>query len=311
MVSIIVPVYNVEQYLCQCIDSLLAQTYRETEIILVDDGSPDHCGDICDSYAEQDPRIRVIHQENAGVSAARNAGLSIARGEYIGFVDPDDWITPGMYGRLLECIENYNADIAVCGYTYCSETGEPDETRPYVYRPEECLDRKEAMRRMADIPPSLRHVVWNKLFRLELVRGIRFPEDFRSSEDVVFLTDCLLKAGTVACVHEPLCFNRVRRGSATHGGLSIHELAHSFLAHQYMYQRISETYPDLKAASQAFCLDVMTMKYNEARARRSSEQSEEKYSDLHVMRKVIRTEAVKALLNREIYWKTRISYLII
>lgn len=310
MVSIIVPVYNAEQYLRQCVDSLLAQTYRETEIILVDDGSPDRCGAICDSYAEQDRRVRVIHQENAGVSAARNAGLSIARGEYIGFADPDDWTAPGMYGRLLECIEKYNADIAVCGYTYCGEAGEPDETRLYACRPEECLSRKEAMQRMADIPPSLRHVVWNKLFRRSLVQGIRFPEEYRSSEDVVFLTECLLKAGTIACVHEPLYYNRVRRGSATHGGLSIQELAHSFRAHEYMYRSITEAYPELKTVSQAFCLDVMMLKYNEARNRQLSEQSEEERRDLCVMRKAIRREAVKALLNREIYWKTRIFYLI-
>lgn len=310
MVSIIVPVYKVEQYLCQCIDSLRAQTYRETEIILVDDGSPDHCGAICDFYAGQDWRIRVIHQENAGVSAARNAGLNAARGEYIGFVDPDDWIAPAMYEKLVDSIEKQNADMAVCGYTYCSEAGEPDGTCPYALRSEECLSRKEAMRRMADIPPSLRHVTWNKLFRRDLIGKIRFPEDFHSSEDVIFLTDCLLKAGTVACVPEPLYFNRVRRGSATHGGLSTHELAHSFQAHEYMYRRISEAYPDLKAVSQAFFLDVMTLKYNEARGRQPSEQSEEEHCDLRAMRKLIRQEAMKALLNREIYCKTRISYLI-
>ena len=310
MVSIIVPVYKVEQYLRQCIDSLLAQTYRETEIILVDDGSPDRCGDICDSYAEQDRRIRVIHQENAGVSAARNAGISIARGEYIGFVDPDDWIAPEMYEKLLTCMDKYSADMAVCGYTYCSEAGEPDEKRSYACRPEECISRKEAMRRMADIPPSLRHVVWNKLFRRNLIGEIRFPEDYHASEDVIFLTDCLLKAGTVACVHEPLYFNRIHKGSATHGGLSTHELAHSFRAHQYMYQRISEAYPDLKPASQAFCLDVMMLKYNEACRRPAAERSTEERRDLYGMRKTIRSEAVKALRNREIHWKTRISYLI-
>ncbi len=310
MISIIVPVWKVEKYLCQCVDSLLAQTYRGTEIILVDDGSPDRCGAICDSYAEQDRRIRVIHQENAGVAAARNAGLSIAKGEYVGFVDPDDWIAPGMYGRLLECIEKYNADIAVCGYSYCNEAGEEDETRPYTCRPEEILDRKEAMRRMADIPPSLRHVVWNKLFHRNVIANIRFPEDFRSSEDVLFLTECLLKAGNVACVHDPLYFNRVRQDSATHGGLSVHELAHSFLAHEYMYRRTAEAYPDLKAVGQAYYLDVMTLKYNEARGRQTSEQTAEECRDLRGMKKMIRSEAVKALLNGTIYWKTRISYLI-
>ena len=100
--SVIVPVYNVETFLPACIDSILSQTFRDLELILIDDGSPDACGRICDKYAEKDTRVRVIHQENRGVSAARNAGLQIASGEYIGFVDPDDWITPEMYAMLLE-----------------------------------------------------------------------------------------------------------------------------------------------------------------------------------------------------------------
>ena len=310
MISIIVPVYKVELFLEQCIESILAQTCHELEVLLVDDGSPDRCGAICDSYAERDRRIRVIHQENAGVSAARNAGLSAARGEYIGFVDPDDWIAPEMYEKLLTCMDKYSTDMAVCGYTYCSEAGEPDETRSYAFRPEECLNRKETMRRMADIPPSLRHVVWNKLFRRNLIGEIRFPEDYHASEDVIFLTDCLLKAGNVACVHEPLYYNRVRRGSATHGGLSIQELRHSFQAHEYMYRSIAEAYPELKDVSQAFCLDVMMLKYNEACRKPPAERSAEENCDLHRMRKMIRREAVKALLNRKIYWKTRMSYLI-
>ena len=137
MISIIVPAYKVELFLEQCIESILAQTCQDIEVLLVDDGSPDQCGVICDSWATRDQRIRVIHQDNAGVAAARNAALNLAKGEYVGFVDPDDWIAPGMYGKMLECIEKYNADIVVCGYTYCSEAGETDEMRPYVRRPEE------------------------------------------------------------------------------------------------------------------------------------------------------------------------------
>ena len=96
MISIIVPIYRVERYLEQCIESMLAQTCRDIEVILVDDGSPDRCGSICDARSAEDGRIRVIHRENAGVSAARNAGLDAARGEFIGFVDPDDWFAPQM-----------------------------------------------------------------------------------------------------------------------------------------------------------------------------------------------------------------------
>ena len=101
-ISVIVPVYKVEPYLRKCLDSIVGQTYQNLEIILVDDGSPDGCGAICDEYAAQDKRVRVIHKANGGVSSARNAGLTAATGEWIGWVDSDDWIEPDMYERMLE-----------------------------------------------------------------------------------------------------------------------------------------------------------------------------------------------------------------
>lgn len=100
-ISIIVPVYEVEPYIHKCVDSILAQTFTDFELILVDDGSPDNCGEICDEYEENDSRIRVIHKENGGPSSARNAGLNIAKGDYIGFVDSDDWIETDMYEMLI------------------------------------------------------------------------------------------------------------------------------------------------------------------------------------------------------------------
>lgn len=115
-VSIVVPVYRVENYLGQCVESLLAQTLRDMEIILVDDGSPDGSGAIADNYAAQDRRVRVIHQSNAGLGPARNAGIAAARGEYIGFVDSDDWVTPEMFERLYEAARQCRADIAVSGH---------------------------------------------------------------------------------------------------------------------------------------------------------------------------------------------------
>lgn len=105
MVSIIVPIYNVEQYIPKCIESILAQTYRDFELILVDDGSPDNCGKICDEYAKQDSRVHVIHQENKGVSAARNAGISLAKGEYIMLVDSDDFITENMLEKCMTVLQ--------------------------------------------------------------------------------------------------------------------------------------------------------------------------------------------------------------
>ena len=133
MISIIVPIYNVEKYLRRCIDSILGQTCRNFEVILVDDGSPDGCGAICDAYAAKDARVTVIHQQNAGVSAARNVGLVYARGELIGFVDPDDFIAPSMYQEMLDAINATGAELAVCGYNYVDDDGEVDYCLQYAW----------------------------------------------------------------------------------------------------------------------------------------------------------------------------------
>ena len=123
-ISVVIPIYNVEKYIERCIDSVLNQTYMNLEIILVDDGSPDRCGEICDNYAQIDKRIRVIHKENGGLSSARNAGLRIATGDYISFVDSDDWIEPHMYETLLKNAINYKAQISSGGVTDLVEKGE-------------------------------------------------------------------------------------------------------------------------------------------------------------------------------------------
>src|SRR4051794_4889210 len=115
-ISIVVPVYKVEKYIKRCVDSILAQTYQDFELILVDDGSPDNCGKICDSLAKQDKRIKVIHKENGGLSTARNAGIDVAVGEYIGFVDSDDWVTKDMFEYLLNLIEDNECDISSVSY---------------------------------------------------------------------------------------------------------------------------------------------------------------------------------------------------
>ena len=120
-VSVIVPVYNTEQYLKECVDSLLKQTLTDLEIILIDDGSPDNSAYICDEYAKLDSRVKVIHKENGGLSSARNAALDICKGEYIGFVDSDDFVEPTMFEELYNSAINYNSDISICALSTFSE----------------------------------------------------------------------------------------------------------------------------------------------------------------------------------------------
>ena len=121
LISIIVPIYKVEKYLKKCIQSIMNQTYLNFELILVDDGSPDDCPMICDNYAKLDNRIVVLHKQNGGLSDARNAGLDVARGEYIGFVDSDDFIANNMYEKLLSGLLAEDADMAVCNFSYVDE----------------------------------------------------------------------------------------------------------------------------------------------------------------------------------------------
>ena len=125
LISVIVPVYKVEAYLDRCVQSIVDQTYRNLEIILVDDGSPDNCPAMCDAWAEKDSRIRVIHKENGGLSDARNAGMAVTAGEFVGFVDSDDSIAPEMYQMLLERMNADGSDIAACGVEMVFEDGSP------------------------------------------------------------------------------------------------------------------------------------------------------------------------------------------
>ena len=115
-ISIIVPIYNVKKYIQQCVESLINQTYKNLEIILIDDGSTDGCGELCDEFGKKDQRIHVIHKQNGGLSDARNKGIDVASGDYIGFVDSDDWISHNMYEKMLSSLKSVNADIAVCGW---------------------------------------------------------------------------------------------------------------------------------------------------------------------------------------------------
>lgn len=313
MVSIIIPVYKVEKYLSKCIESILKQTYFDLELILVDDGSPDKCPEICDTYASKDERVVVIHQKNAGVSAARNAGLEKAKGEYIGFVDPDDWIAPEMYEQMIAAIEDAKVDLAICGYDYYDENYQVDEKRRYKIRSNEVLDQKEVMNRFSDMPPSIRHGVCNKLFKNNLLHTQRFINGLHSSEDVYFLNEYVQKIQSAVIVHQPYYKNLVRQGSATHGGLSIQSLAESFEAHEQMYKDAVKKYPDLRNHSQAFLLDVCTLKYNEAKRKMSSlsnDEQEQMQKKLQEMKQFIKGYARKAIFNKEIYWKTRIYYLL-
>ena len=177
LISVIVPVYKVERYLCRCVDSIIAQTYTNLQIILVDDGSPDGSGAICDDYAAKDSRITVIHKKNGGLSDARNAGLVAACGSYIGFVDSDDYIAVDMYEKLYKAIVACNADMSVCNFRYVDENGNNIEERNNALPvKDEVIDGITALTRTLDDKGWYYVTAWNRLYSRKLLQSIYFPD---------------------------------------------------------------------------------------------------------------------------------------
>lgn len=198
-ISIIVPVYRVEEYLPRCLDSILVQTFTDWECILIDDGSPDNSGAICDYYAVLDGRVRVIHQENAGVSAARNAGLDAARGEWVAFVDSDDWVERDWLKTLYDTVRRHDVDVVECGY-WC--------------------EFADGMRQM-HLPVEGQAVAcWTKFVSRQLIlsHAILFPVDCSYGEDAFFSFCCLVAAGKRRVVLScPLYhYEKTRQNSAMH-----------------------------------------------------------------------------------------------
>lgn len=173
LISVIVPVYNVEKYLPQCIDSILNQTIKNLEIILVDDGSLDNSGKICDEFSKKDDRIVVIHKENNGLSSARNAGLEIAKGNYIGFIDSDDWLDEHMYEILLKLLKENNSDISCCNFFKATDNKDkiPSATNEIV----KSYNNIEGLNNFYnDLYPQT-VVAWNKLYKRDLFENISYP----------------------------------------------------------------------------------------------------------------------------------------
>lgn len=210
-VSIIVPIYNVEKYLKRAVDSLLAQTMEGIEIILVDDGSPDSCGRMIDEYAERCSCCSALHKKNGGLSDARNAGMSIARGEYIGFVDPDDYVEPDMFEKLYEAVKQNDSDLGICGYF-------EEFSKNYVV--EQTIQLKNANTTGKDAAVSFLEgkygaYAWNKLFKKSIIdaNALQFPVGIMLSEDTVFFSDYLKYSKTVSVVEQCL-YHYIRNGNS-------------------------------------------------------------------------------------------------
>ena len=243
-ISVVVPIYKVEPYLRKCVDSILNQTYQNLEVILVDDGSPDNCGAICDEYARKDPRVKVIHKENGGLSDARNAGMEIMTGQLVAFVDSDDWIEPQMYQRLYELMMRFDADMAFGGVADdVVENGvvRTLKTSDYGQTPVE-EDRVSAIRRYFHGSWA----AWDKLYRVELLNGIRYPVG-EINEDEAIVLHLLDRCERVCYTNEVLYhyMKRVDGSSITTAAFSPKKLAWAKHCKDNL-EFIRENYPQLE-----------------------------------------------------------------
>lgn len=243
LISIIIPVYNVESYLSECIDSIVSQTYRDLEIILIDDGSTDGSGSICSRYAAADERIVVIRQENGGVTRARKTGLRFATGEYIGFVDADDWIESGMYERMLSVMKEKDVDVVCTGYYKEVEDNTAvvyeRMTEGYYDMQDESLYKKGLFIDEESGEQNINGDLWCKLFKKAMIADVieRLEDKIRYAEDLAAICSILSKSKSIYVLHEAYYHYRTNPDSIVNSRnehmLEMLNLIYLFLGSEY------------------------------------------------------------------------------
>lgn len=287
LVSVIVPVYKVEKYLRACVDSILSQSYERLEIILVDDGSPDDCGSICDAYQEQDYRVRVIHKKNGGLSDARNAGLEIASGEWVTFVDSDD-VLHGQFVEVLYMLAKTNqADLAACSFQKftdvfaagqeCDLDGDDGKYQSLV------LGTEAALTHLLYQTPPLETSAHSKLYRRRLFDDVKYPVGLYY-EDLATTYRILMKSGRIVITQQCLYGYRIRQTSIMHENASPKMLSCIPISRQ-LYEEVSKAYPNLKraAASRAFSANrgiYLQMLHEQKKERRAVWREIRKYRSI-------------------------------
>lgn len=237
LISVIIPVYNMKLYLKRCLDSVVSQTYRNIEIVLVDDGSTDGSTEICDEYANEDSRIKVIHTVNQGVSNARNIGLKKATGDYIGFVDPDDYIDQYMYEDLLRVLIENDCEISICAHC---ELFEDENTRNIVELSDNCvISADEGVRELIHCN-TFKGYLWNKLYKAELFDDIEFP-NLTIMEDGYVNYKVFLKSNLIALVNKPLYYY-VRHSESVTRTKSVRKLIEIYQFHSLRHDELKDIF---------------------------------------------------------------------
>ena len=276
LISIIIPVYKVEKYLEKCIESVLKQTYTNLQIILVDDGSPDNCGKICDEYAKKDPRIEVIHKVNGGLSDARNVGIAKAKGKYIGFVDSDDYIKEDMYEILINLIKEYDADVSICNlydvidgkeYIRNNENGIQEYSRLEILK-EVLLDK------------NIQSYAWNKLYKKELFDEIKYLIG-KKYEDIGTTFYVFEKCNKIVVTSEPEYYYLKRSDSLVNNVTESTVLDYTdIIIQRYLYTQ--KNIEELRKYNNYYLAKTLITAHNDIELLGSiSEKMQEKYKELY------------------------------
>ncbi|MBQ7890388.1 MAG: glycosyltransferase [Erysipelotrichaceae bacterium] len=296
LISVIVPVYKVGEYLDECVQSIVSQTYKNLEIILVDDGSPDQCPEMCDKWANKDDRIRLIHKKNGGLSDARNAGLDIATGDYIAFVDSDDWIQHDMYERMLNALIESEADICACGIKACFPDKESSLNAKAV------IGASEKVLEMIYSDTIYPVAAWNKLYKKELWKDFRFPVG-KICEDA-FTTYLLVhKANKIVQIEDLLYNYRIRENSIMTSSFTKKRMDEEE-AWRKNYEFISKEYPRIKRKAFVFYLQ----KVNGLIHLIPLDQKKEYQEEYDYLYKVLRDNFFYILLFSKMNFKYRIKF---
>lgn len=291
-ISIIVPVYNVDKYLERCVDSLLKQTYKNLEIILVDDESPDSCPQICDQYKQKDRRIIVIHKKNGGAASARNMGLDVAKGEYIGFVDSDDYVSEEYINNLYQDLSREKADISVCSFYNLYKDHKEIVTNENIG----IYDSKEYLELfLKDWKCGL---IWNKLFKAKLIQKVRFSEG-HIIDDEFFTYKAVMQCNRIVVGNEPFYYYRMRASGVMSQGKVKKMLNDRIEYIQERFQLVTKYYPSL------YRLYLENLADNLIRFRREAVL----YSDLYLKMKKIQKNYLREILLGPISWRLKYAYL--
>ncbi|MBQ3409980.1 glycosyltransferase [Candidatus Saccharibacteria bacterium] len=240
LISVIIPVYNTKQYLKNCLDSVLRQTYTNLEIIIIDDGSNDGSAKICDAYAKKDQRIQLIHQKNAGLSAARNAGLKIAKGEYLTFIDGDDSVTVDYVERLLKLVKKYQTNLSICSFAEIYPKRTFNFGQNYA---EKCFNTTECLRYMLN-EQGFTTTAWGKLYARTLWENLKFPEG-KLHEDIGVVYQTIIKCDKIAYTPEPNYYYYQRKSSITNQKFTADKFAIIELTDK-MCDELDRKFPELK-----------------------------------------------------------------